>query len=155
MRILPYSDPTGVTEGVLVTFVDVTEIVAAEAQQRTLVEELNHRVRNMLAVVGAIANQTLARSESPQRFVQAFLGRIQAMGKAYTLVSREQWSEVALRDIVNSELGSYADESGGRIELRGPDVAFAPSRRSRSGWCSTSWPPTRSSTARSRAPRAM
>jgi two-component system CheB/CheR fusion protein len=126
MRVLPYSDRAGVTEGVLVTFVDVTDIVAAEVQQRALVEELNHRVRNMLTVVGAIANQTLSKSESPDKFAAAFLGRIQSMGKAYDLVSREQWGEVTLHDILSSALRPHAEERDDRLRFGGPDIAFAP-----------------------------
>jgi two-component system CheB/CheR fusion protein len=126
MRILPYRGHNNVIEGVLVTFVNVTNIVEAEAHQRTLVEELNHRVRNMLTVVGAIANQTLARSERPDQFAGAFLGRIQAMAKSYELVSREQWNEISLADILTNELKSYSQERDDRVRLGGPEIAFAP-----------------------------
>src|SRR5262249_16841634 len=110
MRILPYRGRNNLIEGVLVTFVNVTNIVEAEAHQRTLVEELNHRVRNMLTVVAALANQTLAKSGSPDEFAGAFLGRLQAMSKSYTLVSRENWGEVSLNDILMNELKTYAEE---------------------------------------------
>jgi two-component system CheB/CheR fusion protein len=126
MRILPYRGRNNVIDGVLVTFVNVTTMVRAEEQQRTLVEELNHRVRNMLTVVGAIANQTLATSPSPGEFTEAFLDRIRSMGKAYDLVSREQWGEVSLHDILDNELRSHAEERDDRIKLGGPDIMFAP-----------------------------
>ncbi|HET7847975.1 MAG TPA: CheR family methyltransferase [Pseudolabrys sp.] len=128
MRILPYRGRNNVIDGVLVTFVNVTNIVEAEAHQRTLVEELNHRVRNMLTVVGAIANQTLAKSESPENFADAFLGRLHAMGKSYDLVSREHWGEVPLREILTNELGSHKGEHGERAALEGPEVLFAPAK---------------------------
>jgi two-component system CheB/CheR fusion protein len=126
IRIFPYRGRNNVVDGVLVTFVNVTNMVKAEQQQRTLVEELNHRVRNMLTVVGAIANQTLNRSASPEEFGQSFLGRIRSMGKAYDLVSREQWGEVSLQDILNNELQSHAEERDDRVKLGGPDLTFAP-----------------------------
>jgi two-component system CheB/CheR fusion protein len=126
MRILPYRSRSNAIEGVLVTFVNVTTMVKAEEQQRTLVEELNHRVRNMLAVIGAIANQTLAKTSDPAEFTDSFLGRIQSMGKAYDLVSREQWGEVSLRDILDNELRPPTEERDDRIKLGGPEVAFAP-----------------------------
>jgi two-component system CheB/CheR fusion protein len=126
MRILAYHGRNNVIDGVLVTFVNVTNMVKAEQQQRTLVEELNHRVRNMLTVVGAIANQTLVKSASPNEFTDAFLGRIQSMGKAYDLVSREQWGEVTLHDILTGELRTHAEERDDRVKLGGPEIAFAP-----------------------------
>src|SRR5262249_33688962 len=104
MRILPYRGRNNGIDGVLVSFVNVTNIVEAEAQHRTLVEELNHRVRNMLTIVGAIANQTLAKSASPELFADAFLGRLQSMGKSYALVSRENWGDISLNDILTNEL---------------------------------------------------
>ncbi len=128
MQILPYRGANNLTDGVLVTFVNVSRIVEAEEQQRMLVEELNHRVRNMLTVVGAIANQTLARSESPERFAAAFLGRLESMGKSYSLVSRENWGDVSLNDILMNELKSHAGESDNRVHLGGPDVGFPPAQ---------------------------
>jgi two-component system, chemotaxis family, CheB/CheR fusion protein len=128
MRILPYRGRNNIIEGVLVTFVNVTNIVEAEAHQRTLVEELNHRVRNMLTVVGAIANQTLARSESPANFAKTFLGRLHSMGKSYALVSRENWGDIVLSDILASELEGHIESKSERVKIRGPDVAFPPSK---------------------------
>jgi two-component system, chemotaxis family, CheB/CheR fusion protein len=126
MQILPYRGRNNVIDGVLVTFVNVTNLVAAEEHQRTLVEELNHRVRNMLTVVGAIANQTLARSDTTGDFAEAFLGRLHSMGKSYALVSRENWGEVSLNDILINELEKFAEEDDGRVKLGGPEITFAP-----------------------------
>src|SRR5262249_22423703 len=126
MRILPYHGRNNIIEGVLVTFVNVTNIVKAEAQQHTLVEELNHRVRNVLSVVGAIANQTLSTSETPELFTEAFLGRVHSMAKAYDLVSREQWGEVSLNEILLTVLAWYTAEGSKRVKLGGPEIAFAP-----------------------------
>src|SRR5262249_7607424 len=126
MRILPYRTPRGVIDGALVTFVDVTQLVESDAHQRVLVQELNHRVRNMLAVVGAVASQTLAKSASPQDFERAFLGRIEAMAKSYGLVSKEEWGEVQFEALLGAELRAYAQESPDRVSLEGPALAFKP-----------------------------
>jgi two-component system CheB/CheR fusion protein len=121
MRILPYSAGTSGLEGALVTFVEVTKLVEAEAHQKSLVAELNHRVRNVLTIVGAIARQTLAKKRSPTDFADAFMGRIQAMSRTYTLVSREEWGEVALTDILNNELAVNGKQ---RVTYDGPPVSF-------------------------------
>jgi two-component system, chemotaxis family, CheB/CheR fusion protein len=126
MRILPYRGRNNVIDGVLVTFFDITNMVKAEEHQRTLVEELNHRVRNMLTVVSAITNQTLAKSRSPEAFAETFQGRIQALAASYTLLSREQWGNVSLESILLNELEQHRQDGEQRIVLDGPPVAFKP-----------------------------
>ncbi len=126
MRMLPYRTDARVIDGVIITFVDVSRIVEAEAQQRTLIEELNHRVRNMLTVVNAIAKQTLAQTRSPEEFAAALDGRIQAMAASYSLVSRENWKEVSLRQIITEQLKPHQLGPGERVEISGPDVLMKP-----------------------------
>jgi two-component system, chemotaxis family, CheB/CheR fusion protein len=125
MRIVPYHGYNNIVDGALITFVDVTRMVEAETHQRTLVEELNHRVRNMLTVVGAIATQTLSTSASPEQFAKSFLGRVNSLAQSYSLVSRQQWGEVSLRDIILAELQPHlaGDRTGVRVD--GPDIRFA------------------------------
>ena len=95
MRILPYRTVDDAIDGVLITFVNVSEVIAAEEQQRMLVAELNHRVRNMLQVVIGLANQTLHRSANLAEFDKAFMGRMQALARAYELLSRDSWRRVS------------------------------------------------------------
>jgi two-component system CheB/CheR fusion protein len=127
MRILPYRATGGHVEGILVTFVNVTSVVEAEARQRVLIEELNHRVRNMLTVVNSIANQTLRQSTTKEEFVAAFTGRIRAMGAAYTVVAQRNWGDASLRDIVVEQIKPFADGQVLRFRIEGPEVSFAPS----------------------------
>jgi two-component system, chemotaxis family, CheB/CheR fusion protein len=113
MRLLPYRQESNVIDGVLATFVDVTGPVEAEEHQRLLVQELNHRVRNMLTVVIALAKQTLSCNEPPERTTRALIGRIQAMANSYNLISRQNWHDVSLADIVEVELGPYSTGPSG------------------------------------------
>jgi two-component system, chemotaxis family, CheB/CheR fusion protein len=126
MRILPYRGRNNAIDGVVLTFVDVTGLVAAEAQQRAMVEELNHRVRNMLAVVSAMAHQTIATSASPKAFLDAFTARIQAMARTYGLVSRDRWSEVALNEVFATALAPYQAKEHDRVHIDGPAIALRP-----------------------------
>jgi two-component system CheB/CheR fusion protein len=126
MRILPYLTKGSVVDGVLVTLVDVTTIAEAEAHHRTLVEELNHRVRNMLTVVSAIATQTLRGTRSKESFAEAFTGRLRAMGASFSLVSRENWKEVSLGEIVSTQLAPFEIEGKDRLQLRGPPIMLKP-----------------------------
>jgi two-component system CheB/CheR fusion protein len=121
MRVLPYRDD-GAVDGAVVTFVDITGMVEAERRQQVLVHELDHRVRNMLTVVAAIARQTAARSSSVAGFEEALLGRVEALGRAYGLVTRERGGDVALGEVVREELEPHVADGGDRVATRGPGV---------------------------------
>src|ERR1700722_20325349 len=107
MRILPYRSPDSTVDGSLITFVDVASIVRAEEHQRLLVDELNHRVKNMLTVVISLANYTLRHSATLESFKDVFLGRIHALTAAYALLSRDNWSPIPLRQILLEELRPF------------------------------------------------
>src|SRR5215471_13662817 len=130
MRALPYRGRGDVIDGALVTFIDITPMVETEKQQQALVDELNHRIRNIFAVVSALAKQTFARSRSPEEFKEAFTGRVQSMARSYGLVTREHWTRVKLHDILNGEFAAVLDETTAkqRLTLDGPPIAFTPSR---------------------------
>jgi two-component system CheB/CheR fusion protein len=110
---------------VLVTFIDVSTVVETEARLRNLVDELNHRVRNMLQVVTAVARHTLRATPDPEAFVGSFSDRLQALGQAHTLVARAGWGEVPLHDLLEKELEPYASAPG-RIITEGPAVRLQP-----------------------------
>jgi len=125
-RILPYRAPDSTVDGTLVTFVDVTGIVQAEQHQRLLVDELNHRVKNMLAVVLSLATQTLRRCGTLEEFSGVFLGRVQALTAAYSLLSRENWSTVQLQEVVMEELRPFMASDRANVRIEGPPVSLDP-----------------------------
>ena len=126
LRILPYRAPDSTIDGSLITFVDVTGIVQAEEHQRLLVDELNHRVKNMLTVVISLATQTLRRSGTLEVFSGVFLGRVHALTAAYALLSRESWSSVLLEDIIAEELRPYMAGDRTNVRIKGPPVLLEP-----------------------------
>jgi len=126
VRALPYWTGNDKIEGAVLTFIDVTSLAQAEEQQRVLVAELNHRVKNMLTVIVSIATQTLKRSDSVEAFGEGFLDRLHAMARAYELVSRDHWSEVALLDVVRQALEPYLLSRQDRIDIDGPAVPLKP-----------------------------
>ena len=126
LRLLPYRAPDSTVDGSLVTFVDVTRIVQAEQHQRLLVDELNHRVKNMLTVVISLATQTLRRAGTLEEFSGVFLGRVHALTAAYSLLSRESWSSVKLQEIVAEELRPFMASDRINIRIEGPPVPLEP-----------------------------
>jgi two-component sensor histidine kinase len=98
----------------------------AEAHQRTLIEELNHRVKNMLTVVSAMARQTAAAAVTTEDFTEKFVRRIDALGRTHSLLSREQWATVQLSEVAVESLEPYLLEDKKRVLLDGPPVPVDP-----------------------------
>ncbi len=102
---------------------DVSERTRAEKTRSILIGELNHRVKNTLANVQAIARQTLRTTSAPQRFVETFTGRLHAFARAHSLLSDETWAGADLGDLVAEQMriGALPQDririSGARIRL--------------------------------------
>ncbi|MDX3977462.1 CheR family methyltransferase [Shinella sp.] len=124
-RLIPYRGDNNKIDGVIVTLIDVTTLAEAEDHQKVLISELNHRVKNMLAVTISIATQTLESSASPEAFHTAFVGRLKAMSRTYGLLSREHWKEASVQELISQELSPFGV---GRSTLVGPAIKLAPQR---------------------------
>jgi two-component sensor histidine kinase len=102
---------------------DVTDRVMAERQQKLLVDELNHRVKNTLATVQAIAAQTLRTTAEPAAFREAFESRLLALSATHDLLTATSWRSAPLRDVILVEFQPYGSE---RYALSGPEIDLAP-----------------------------
>lgn len=104
---------------------DVTERKQAERQQRLLINELNHRVKNTLATVQAISAQTLGSSEIDPAVRDAFERRLSALARAHDVLTRENWEGANLRDVVREALSPHQPVEP-RIDAQGPDIRIRP-----------------------------
>jgi PAS domain S-box-containing protein len=105
---------------------DATQRKAAETRQLLLIHELNHRVKNTLTTVQAIASQALATTSSPAEFNAAFTARLQALAQSHDLLTRNQWAGASVRDLALEQLRPYDGGDGGRFHLTGPEVTLPP-----------------------------
>ncbi|EHJ60465.1 CHASE domain-containing protein [Novosphingobium pentaromativorans] len=105
----------------------VLEWLTSQASIRdSLTRELNHRVKNTLANVLSIAALTRRRSSDIDDFTESLTARIRALSATHDLLSRSDWSNAALEDIVRSELAPYMEGHESHFEMAGPDIKLAP-----------------------------
>ncbi len=104
--------------------IDVTERRRADDHQRVLIAELDHRVKNVLATVAAVAANTLEASSSMQHFVAALDARIRALASTHELLSNRRWRGLPLDELLRCQLAPYA--AHGNTRINGPDVLLTP-----------------------------
>ncbi len=118
-------DQTGKPLRMIGVNLDITDRKRHEAQMRTVMAELNHRVKNTVAVIQALARQTLSRSTDLKAFSESFEQRLASIARAHGLLTAADWSGASLSEIIRGELAPrVAAES--QIELDGPAVRLAP-----------------------------
>src|SRR5258706_5477328 len=100
------------------TVQDITERKEREEKEHLLMREINHRAKNMLSVVDAIAHQTATKN--PEDFFERFSERIQALSANQDLLVRNEWNGVEIEDLVCAQLALFADLIGSRIAVHGP-----------------------------------
>jgi len=105
---------------------EIAERERAQQHQRLLLAELDHRVKNTLAVVLSIAQQTAKHSASIEVFADSFVGRIASLAKAHSLLTARKWQSALLYDVVEALMGAYAADMGERITYRGPAAYLSP-----------------------------
>jgi two-component sensor histidine kinase len=101
-----------------------TTIARAEMLHAMLIEELNHRVKNTLAILQAIAVQTFRSATKSER--QKFEGRLGALAEAHNLLSTEKWQGSELQDVIRRVMQPYLLNNPERMRMSGPGVPLAP-----------------------------
>ena len=105
---------------------DITTRKETEERQRLLLRELNHRVKNTLATVQALATQTVRHASDPRTFLSAFSARLQALGAAHSLLSDREWKGISLLELARKEIAAFDDQAGSRILIQGDEVFLTP-----------------------------
>jgi two-component system CheB/CheR fusion protein len=110
------------TSGLSVSLRDITERRRGDERQHLLMAELQHRVRNILAVVRSITSRTLEASDDLEEFSSHFEGRLHALARAQGVLARNVGGAADVDEIVREELLSHTIDDGDQVEIDGPSV---------------------------------
>jgi len=119
-------DASGRLVGAVNMLVDITERKSAEARQKTLLDELNHRVKNTLATVQSLATQTIRGSGVSLAVRRTFEGRLFALSRAHDQLTRTQWESADLKSILEDIFAPFGVGQQSRVALDGTSVKLPP-----------------------------
>lgn len=132
----PWSEPELRAAGALrVTLLEVIlqltanaehERSAARDRQDLLISELNHRVRNILGLIGALISQSKGGATDIQSFASSIGDRVQALARAHDQIAEVQWVAKPLATLIETEASAYMNDGGHRVDIEGPSVSLAP-----------------------------
>lgn len=106
--------------------VDVQERKLAEQQQRIMINELNHRVKNTLAIVQSLAVQSFNGAASVESAAEVFNARLISLSHAHDVLTREHWHSALLSDLVEQTARSHNFRASDRFDIAGPRVRLSP-----------------------------
>ncbi|MEY4056478.1 MAG: hypothetical protein RL519_1813 [Pseudomonadota bacterium] len=123
----PLYSKAGEIRGAVAAFIDITERKAAESREHLLAREVDHRAKNIMAVIQAIVHLTDA--EDIAGFRKAISGRIASLARSHTLLAENRWDGAELRELIEEELAPYIprrSNAAHRVTLSGPQVKLKP-----------------------------
>ena len=123
LSVSPIYDPQGRIVGASKIARDISARMEAERVKNVLIGELNHRVKNVLATVTAIARQTFAKASDLELAAATFDARLRSLARAHDLLTHGNWESARVDRIVQEALSPYPAE---RFEISGPAVPASP-----------------------------
>ncbi|WP_316227916.1 MULTISPECIES: PAS domain S-box protein [unclassified Bradyrhizobium] len=124
VTVSPVRDPTGRIIGASKIVRDISERRQTQRQLQILLAEVNHRSKNLLSLVQAIARQMTRHGQ--QLDLERFLERLQAIASNQDLLIQNDWRFIPLNDLIRSQLRTFSDVIGSRISVKGPHVELTP-----------------------------
>ena len=122
VNIRPLVNPRGELTGAINCFVDITERKQAEQHQAMLSRELQHRTKNLLAVINSIADRSLPNGRPIKEAREAFIARLHALAHANDVLSEAEWIGASLRDVVDRALKAFST----RVSIKGEYIRLSP-----------------------------
>lgn len=122
LYLQPDCDESGTMAGLLTSIVDVTDRRRSEAIRQTLLREVTHRSKNLLAIVIGLAAQTSRTARSIDDFLERFNGRLQSIARSQDLVTETNWRGARLSELIATQVETFAaDDATGQVEFEGRD----------------------------------
>lgn len=122
----PMRTPNGRIMGASLIMRDISPQKKREEHVRFLMRELTHRSKNLLAVIQAMARQSVTRDMTQEEFVKRFNERLAGLAGSHDLLSSVDWRGASLMELIRSQLSHYRDLFGTRIILNGDDIVIRP-----------------------------
>ncbi|MCL4765127.1 MAG: PAS domain S-box protein [Hyphomicrobiaceae bacterium] len=122
----PMRDSKGRTVAVSVIFRDISEQKRREEHTRFIMRELSHRSKNLLAVIQAMARQTVRTSRDLDDFQERFTARVKGLSQSHDLLVKRNWRGVPVADLVRAHLTAFVDRAEHRLDLSGPSLSLKP-----------------------------
>jgi PAS domain S-box-containing protein len=103
---------------------NITELVRAEEVKTAIVNEMQHRVSNLLSLVQIIARRTAAQAETMPGFLERFDERLQSMARTHAYLAGGNWNRMSIREMVARQLEHGHSELVGQIAVAGPEISL-------------------------------
>ncbi|WP_412049514.1 sensor histidine kinase [Hoeflea sp. Naph1] len=126
LHIDPDTDADGTVIGIFTTILDIDDIKYRETVLKTLLRELSHRSKNLLAIIQSVASQTARSSQGLNDFLFAFRNRLQSMAQSQDLVTASDWRGAELFALTQSQLQPLVGKNAPRFTITGDDPYLFP-----------------------------
>jgi len=120
----PIRDELGQVCGIMDTVIETTEKVLAVRNAQLINAELSHRIKNTLAMISAVANQTFRHADTLDSARERFTDRIAALGEAHSILIQQEWTAAPIRAVIEGALAPHRPGTG-RFALSGPPVRLS------------------------------
>lgn len=124
-QLIPLVKADGSIDEIIPSGVDITERKESERHRNLLVGELNHRVKNSLATIQAMARQTIRTTSGLEEFETTFTARLGAIAAAHELLMHENQGRASLKTMIERQIGPYTNDLGRQVRLSGQDVMLS------------------------------
>lgn len=124
VQVSPIFGADGKPSHILSISRDITELAEFQERQKTLTAELQHRIKNSLAMVSAIANQTI-RGDDVEAARKAFMARLMTLSQAHDILVQTSWVSASIKDVIEGALAPHRPGQG-RIQVSGPELLLSP-----------------------------